>query len=63
MLNYINDPTSQAIQADLAQAHTACQDAHAFIARLRTLRQPQEAEVLKLQICQLQQRLAILEAA
>ena len=59
----INDPTAQNIQADLAQARTATHNTHGLIAWLRTLRQPQEAEVLKLQICQLQQRLAILEAA
>ena len=60
----INDPTAQNIQADLAQARTATHNTHGLIAWLRTLRQPQtEAEVLKLQICQLQQQLAMLEAA
>lgn len=59
----INDPTSQAIQADLAQARAATRETYHLIAWLRTLRQPQEAETLRLQICQLQQRLATLEAA
>jgi len=61
----INDPIAQNIQADLAQGHTAARNIHSLIGWLRTLRQPQkaEAEVLKLQICQLQQRLATLEAA
>jgi len=58
----INDPTNQAIQDALAQAHAARRNIRNLISWLFTLSQPRdEAQTLRLQIAQLQEQLVILE--
>ncbi|MFH1560477.1 MAG: hypothetical protein ABID84_03600 [Chloroflexota bacterium] len=59
-----NDPPAIQIQNDIARARAATRKIYDLIAWLRSLYpQQNEAEVLRLQIYQLQEQLAMLEAA